>query len=98
MFIEAKNQLQTIRDVLRFAISRFNDAGLHFGHGSASAYDEAAYLILHTLHLPLYEEHKVSRLANSGRLTQITPIACTKPAKRIGAKGGIDKISLGNSL
>ncbi|SES77855.1 [LSU ribosomal protein L3P]-glutamine N5-methyltransferase [Nitrosospira multiformis] len=53
MFIEAKNQLQTIRDVLRFAISRFNDAGLHFGHGSASAYDEAAYLILHTLHLPL---------------------------------------------
>jgi ribosomal protein L3 glutamine methyltransferase len=53
MFIEAKNQLQTIRDVLRFAISRFNDTGLHFGHGSASAYDEAAYLILHTLHLPL---------------------------------------------
>jgi ribosomal protein L3 glutamine methyltransferase len=53
MFIEAKNQLQTIRDVLRFAVSRFNDAGLHFGHGSASAYDEAAYLILHTLHLPL---------------------------------------------
>jgi ribosomal protein L3 glutamine methyltransferase len=53
MFIEAKNQLQTIRDVLRFAISRFNDAGLHFGHGSVSAYDEAAYLILHTLHLPL---------------------------------------------
>ena len=53
MFIEAKNQLQTIRDILRFAVSRFNDAQLHFGHGSASAYDEAAYLILHALHLPL---------------------------------------------
>lgn len=50
---EAKTRLLTIRDVLRFAVSRFNEAGLAFGHGSASAYDEAAYLILHTLHLPL---------------------------------------------
>ena len=53
MYREARTQLQTIRDLLRFAVSRFNEAGLFFGHGSASAYDEAAYLILHTLHLPL---------------------------------------------
>lgn len=53
MYIEAKTQLQTLRDLLRFAVSRFNEASLYFGHGSASAYDEAAYLILHTLHLPL---------------------------------------------
>jgi ribosomal protein L3 glutamine methyltransferase len=53
MYIEAKNQLRSIRDLLRFAVSRFNDAGLFFGHGSASAYDEAVYLILHALHLPL---------------------------------------------
>lgn len=53
MFNQAKTQLHTIRDVLRFAVSRFNDASLFFGHGSASAYDEAVYLILHTLHLPL---------------------------------------------
>ncbi|MFL9893118.1 50S ribosomal protein L3 N(5)-glutamine methyltransferase [Paraburkholderia sp. RL17-383-BIF-A] len=43
----------TVRDLLRFAVSRFNQADLSFGHGSANAYDEAAYLILHTLHLPL---------------------------------------------
>jgi ribosomal protein L3 glutamine methyltransferase len=43
----------TPRDLLRFAVSRFNKAKLFFGHGSAEAYDEAAYLILHTLHLPL---------------------------------------------
>ncbi|MGH8781234.1 50S ribosomal protein L3 N(5)-glutamine methyltransferase [Paraburkholderia sp.] len=43
----------TVRDVLRFAVSRFNQAGLAFGHGSSNAYDEAAYLVLHTLHLPL---------------------------------------------
>ena len=44
---------RTVRDLLRFAVSRFNQAELAFGHGSASAYDEAAYLVLHTLHLPL---------------------------------------------
>jgi ribosomal protein L3 glutamine methyltransferase len=45
--------LVTVRDWLRFAVSRFNEAQLFFGHGSDNAYDEAAYLILHTLHLPL---------------------------------------------
>ncbi|MES1982193.1 MAG: 50S ribosomal protein L3 N(5)-glutamine methyltransferase [Pseudomonadota bacterium] len=47
------SQLRTVRDWLRFAVSAFNEAQLSFGHGSANAYDEAAYLILHTLHLPL---------------------------------------------
>jgi ribosomal protein L3 glutamine methyltransferase len=45
--------LVTVRDWLRFAVSRFNEAGLCFGHGSDNAFDEAAYLILRTLHLPL---------------------------------------------
>jgi ribosomal protein L3 glutamine methyltransferase len=53
MYQQARTQLQTIRDLLRFAVSRFHEARLFFGHGSASAYDEAAYLILHALHLPL---------------------------------------------
>jgi ribosomal protein L3 glutamine methyltransferase len=52
-FSEASATLRTVRDCLRFAVSRFNEGKLFFGHGSASAYDEAAYLILHTLHLPL---------------------------------------------
>jgi ribosomal protein L3 glutamine methyltransferase len=45
--------LINVRDWLRYAVSRFNAAGLFFGHGSNNAYDEAAYLILHALHLPL---------------------------------------------
>jgi ribosomal protein L3 glutamine methyltransferase len=49
----ARGDLVTVRDLLRLAVSRFNAAGLHFGHGSDNAYDEAAYLVLHTLHLPL---------------------------------------------
>jgi len=52
-FAEANSQLHTVRDWVRFAMSRFNEADLFFGHGSDNAYDEAVYLILHTLHLPL---------------------------------------------
>ncbi|PUA19406.1 50S ribosomal protein L3 N(5)-glutamine methyltransferase [Glaciimonas sp. PCH181] len=47
------NTFHTIRDLLRFAVTRFNTEGLFFGHGSSNALDEAAYLILHTLKLPL---------------------------------------------
>ena len=52
-FSGATHNLCTVRDFLRFAVSRFNQAKLFFGHGSSDAYDEAIYLILHTLHLPL---------------------------------------------
>lgn len=45
--------LKTIQDFFRYAVSQFNQAELFFGHGNDNAYDEAAYLILHTLHLPL---------------------------------------------
>src|SRR5688500_18220285 len=53
MITQAQSEFRTIRDLLRFAVSQFNQAGLYFGHGSSNAYDEAAYLILKTLHLPL---------------------------------------------
>jgi ribosomal protein L3 glutamine methyltransferase len=46
-------QFTTPRDLLRYAVTRFNKAKLFFGHGSVEALDEAAYLILSTLKLPL---------------------------------------------
>ena len=52
-FSGASQNLLTVRDYLRFAVSRFYQAKLFFGHGSSDAYDEAVYLILHTLHLPI---------------------------------------------
>ncbi|RFB72815.1 MULTISPECIES: 50S ribosomal protein L3 N(5)-glutamine methyltransferase [unclassified Herbaspirillum] len=47
------NNFATVRDILRYAITRFNTEKLFFGHGTNNAFDEAAYLILHTLKLPL---------------------------------------------
>ncbi len=53
MFEQAQNELRTLRDHLRFAVSRFSEGGLFFGHGADNAWDEAVYLLLHSLHLPL---------------------------------------------
>jgi len=49
----AAHHLLTLRDLLRYAVSQFNEAELAFGHGSDNAWDEAVFLLLHTLHLPL---------------------------------------------
>ena len=53
MTYAAQSELLTVRDHLRYAVSRFTAAGLFFGHGSDNAWDEAVYLTLHTLSLPL---------------------------------------------
>jgi ribosomal protein L3 glutamine methyltransferase len=47
------DELMTVRDWLRFGVSRFSAAGLVYGHGTSTALDEAAFLILSTLNLPI---------------------------------------------
>ncbi|KFN49745.1 50S ribosomal protein L3 N(5)-glutamine methyltransferase [Arenimonas composti] len=45
-------ELATIVDFIRYGASRFNAAGLSFGHSMDNALDEATQLVLHALHLP----------------------------------------------
>jgi len=60
------SELHTIRDYMRWATSCFNEAGLTFGHGTESAWDEAVALVLHTLHLP----HDINPTVLDAALTQ----------------------------
>ncbi len=48
----SREALLSVRDLIRYAVSRFNEHKLFFGHGSDNAWDEAVYLVLHALHLP----------------------------------------------
>jgi len=47
------SNLSTLTDFMRWGASRFMQAALTFGHGMASPLDEATYLVLRALHLPV---------------------------------------------
>lgn len=49
----AADELRTVRDFVRYAVSRFNQAELAFGHGTTTALDEAAFIVLEALNLPV---------------------------------------------
>jgi len=49
---EVLTTLSTLRDYIRWAASRFTQARVSFGHGTVTALDEAAALVLHTLYQP----------------------------------------------
>ena len=46
-------ELITVRDWLRHAVSRFRAADLVHAHGATTALDEAAFIVLESLHLPV---------------------------------------------
>lgn len=70
MINSATDELVTVRDWLRWAVSRFNEAGLCYGHGTENAWDEAVWLVLATLHLPrdTLEPWLDARLTHAERL------------------------------
>lgn len=67
---EAVSELHTLQDMIRWTVSRFNAAGLFYGHGTDNAWDEAVQLILPSLYLPIDVPSHVlnSRLTSSERL------------------------------
>ena len=71
-------QLHSVRDMIRWAVTRFSRAGLYFGHGTDNAVDEALQLILHTLGLPAGSESLVldGRLLQEEKLQLLELIEC----------------------
>jgi len=63
------SELRTLRDYIRWAVSRFSEANLYFGHGTDNAWDEARHLVLGALHLPFETADKYldCRLDNDER-------------------------------
>jgi len=69
-------ELRTINDMIRWAVSRFNEAEIYFGHGTTNAWDEAISLILPALHLnyEMPEAAFQARLTTSERLHLVSLI------------------------
>lgn len=53
MSIDAKANLRSVRDALRYAVTSFNEADLYYGHGQLDAFDEAVFLMMRALSLPI---------------------------------------------
>jgi ribosomal protein L3 glutamine methyltransferase len=75
-----------LRTVLREAVTQFRRAGLAFGHGTHNARDEAVYLILHTLKLPLDELDPVlERQLSAGEVEAVRSILRRRVRERMPA-------------
>ena len=87
VYAQAAQELHTIRDWLRFAVSQFEKSDIFYGHGTDNSYDEAVWLIMSALHLPMEtlnnfldarltqsERDKLAQLIEQ-RITKHTPTA-----------------------
>ncbi len=83
---EAVDELSTVNDMMRWAVSHFNGAGLFSGRGTDNAWDEAVQLILPTLNLTpmLSEEIRAARLTRSER-QQVAELVARRVDERIPA-------------
>ncbi len=86
-YLEPVQELRTIRDWLRFAVSQFENSDIFYGHGTDNSYDEAVWLIMSALHLPMdtlnnfldarltsFERAKLANFIEK-RITKHTPTA-----------------------
>jgi ribosomal protein L3 glutamine methyltransferase len=78
--------LVTVRDVVRFAVTEMNRSACFFGHGVETAFDEAVFLVLTTLHLPV---HNIEPFWDA----RLTPVEKTMLLDRLN-KRCIEKLPL----
>lgn len=73
---DAIKQLKTVRDWLRFAVSRFSAGEVYCGHGTDNLWDEAVQLVMQTLHLPMMDnvQYLDARLTKAERETVLERI------------------------
>jgi len=100
----ASTELLSIRDWLRYAVSQFEASDIFYGHGTDNAYDEAVWLVMSALHLPMdtlnnffdaritiAERSKLSQLLEQ-RISSHTPTAyLVKEAWLQGLKFFVDE-------
>jgi len=100
----ASTELFTIRDWLRYSVSQFEASDIFYGHGTDNAYDEAVWLVMSALHLPMdtlnnffdaritaSERNKLALLIEQ-RITSHTPTAyLVKEAWLQGLKFYVDE-------
>jgi len=74
---------RTVADWIGWVEARFLDAGLHFGHGTESALDEAAWLVGSALDLAPDElEGALGRYPTTAQRARIEALAAERVAKR----------------
>lgn len=90
------DELLTLRDWLRWAVSRFTAAELFFGHGTDNAWDEAIWMLLATLNLPRdrLEPFLDARLTRNERLA-VANIIEQRVARRLPAAYLLNEAWLG---
>lgn len=66
---DAAAELRTVRDLIRYGVSRFNEADIAYGHGTGNAFDEAVFMVLEGLNLPIdqLEPYLDARLTTAER-------------------------------
>lgn len=86
---KAADELFTVCDFVRYSVTKFNESGLFYGHGTDNAFDEAVFMVLEGLSLPIdsLEPYWNARLTLAERRTLVDfihrRITTRKPASYI---------------
>jgi ribosomal protein L3 glutamine methyltransferase len=84
--LSASASLNTVRDFIRWGASLFNQSGLHFGHGTDNAVDEAAYLAAHALYLsPVIPDHLLDARLLDHEKTRLAGLFLRRVDERVPA-------------